>query len=163
MEYLGFAFGYGGWKPAASKMQPLEDMQICDDPKKGLHDVQSFIGACNIYRRHIGNFTYLSAPLTDLIKKTNPWGWTDKDEASFQELKKKLSSTNCPGVPRPKAEIILVTDAFDVGGDGTIYQWQELNPVELPHCQFQTSGLNRDGTLEHDYPANEWRLVRLGH
>ena len=33
----------------------------------------------------------------------------------------------------------------------------------MSHCQFQTSGLNRDGTLKHDYPANEWRLVPLVH
>ena len=38
--------------------------------KKGLHDVRSFIGACNFYRRHIKNFTYTSAILTDLIKKS---------------------------------------------------------------------------------------------
>ena len=104
-----------------------------------------------------------SAPLTDLIKKTNPWRWTDKEEACFQELKRKTSSTNCLGVPRPKDEIILVTIAYDVGGGGTLYQWQELNPNELSHCQFHTSGLNRDGSLKHDYPANEWRLVPLGH
>ena len=75
----------------------------------------------------------------------------------------KISPTNYLGVPRPKGEIILVTDACDVGGGGTLYQWQELSPAELSHCQFQTSGLNRDGTLKHDYPANEWRLVPLGH
>ena len=39
-----------------------------EDPKKGLHDVPSFIGACNFYRRHIKNYT--SAILTDLIKKS---------------------------------------------------------------------------------------------
>ena len=50
------------------------------DPKKGLHDVQSFIRACNFYRRHIHNFSYSSAPLTDLIKKNNPWRWTNKEE-----------------------------------------------------------------------------------
>ena len=43
MEYLGFHVGYGWWKPAASKMQPLQDMQIRDDPKKGLHNVRSFV------------------------------------------------------------------------------------------------------------------------
>ena len=32
-----------------------------DDPKKGLRDVRSFVGACNFYRRHIHNFTYSSA------------------------------------------------------------------------------------------------------
>ena len=46
-EYLGLDVGYCWWKPAASKMQPLQDMQIGDDPKKGLHDVRSFIGVCN--------------------------------------------------------------------------------------------------------------------
>ena len=116
VEYLGFDVGYGWWKPAASKMQPLQDMQICDDPKKGLHDVRSFIGACHLYRRHIHNFTYSSAPLTDLIRKTHPWRWTDKEEACFQELKKKMFSTNCLGLTRPKGEKILVTDACDVGG-----------------------------------------------
>ena len=163
MEYLGLDVGYGWWKPATSKMQPLQDMQIHDDPEKGLQDVRSFIGACIFYRRRIHNFTYSSAPLTDLRKKTNLWQWTDKEEARFQELKKKVSSTNCLGVPRTKGEIILVTDACDVGGGGTLYQWQELNPAELCHCQFQTSGLNRDGTLKHHCPANEWRLVPLGH
>ena len=59
MEYLGFDVGYGWWKPAA-------DMQIRDDPKKGLHDVRSFIGTSNFYRLNIHNFTYSSAPLTDL-------------------------------------------------------------------------------------------------
>ena len=83
MEYLGFDVGSGWWKPAASKMQPLQDMQIRDDPKNRPHDVRNFIGACNFYRRHIHNFTYSSAPLTDLIKKTNPWRWTDKEGACF--------------------------------------------------------------------------------
>ena len=53
MECLGFDVGYGWWRAAASKMQPLQDMQIGDDPKKGLHDVRSFAGACNFFRRHI--------------------------------------------------------------------------------------------------------------
>ena len=40
MEYLGFNVGYGWWKPAASKMEPLQDKQIRDDPKKGLPGVR---------------------------------------------------------------------------------------------------------------------------
>ena len=150
IKYLGIDVGYGWWKPAASKIQPLQDMRIHDNPKKGLHDVLSFIRGCKVYRRHIHYFTYSSVPLTDLIKKTNPWRWTDKEEACFQELKKKISPTNCLGVPRPKYEIILVTDACDVAGGGTPYQRLELIPAELSHCQFQTAGLSRDGTLKHD-------------
>ena len=68
-----------------------------------------------------------------------------------------------PEVPRSKGEIVLITDASDTGGGGTLYQWQELNPSELTHCHYRTAGLNRDGSLKHDYPTNEWRLVPLGH
>ena len=116
MEYLGFNVGYGCWKPAASKMQPLQDMQIRDDPTKGLHNMRSFVGACNAYRRHIQNFTHSSAPLTDLIKKTTRSRWTAREEECFQELEKKIPSSNCLGVPRPKGEIVLITDASELGG-----------------------------------------------
>ena len=52
MQYLGFDVGYGWWTPAASKAKPLMDAKVRhEDPKKGLHDVRSFIGACNFYRR----------------------------------------------------------------------------------------------------------------
>ena len=74
MQWLGFDVGYGWWTPAASKAKPLMDAKVRhEDPKKGLHDVRSFIGACNFYHRHIKNFTYTSAILTDLIKKSTTW------------------------------------------------------------------------------------------
>ena len=84
-------------------------------------------------------------------------------EDCFQELQKKIASSNCLGVPRPKGEIVLITDASDVGGAGTIYQWQELNLAEITHCHYRTTGLEVDGSPKHDYPSSEWRLVPLGH
>ena len=101
MEYLGFVVGYKWLKPAASKMQPLQDMQIRDDLRKGLNDVRSFVGACNFYRRHIHNFTYTSAPLTELIRKATPWRWSSREDECFQELKKKIATSNCPGGTPP--------------------------------------------------------------
>ena len=83
MEYLAFDVEYGWWKQAASKMQPLQNMQIPDDPKKGLHDVRSFVGAWKSYRRHMSNFTYSSAPRTNRIKKTTPWRWTSREKECF--------------------------------------------------------------------------------
>ena len=73
------------------------------------------MGACNFYRQHIRNFTYASAFLTDLIKKTTPWRWTAREEECFQELKKKIASSNCLGSPLINDEIVLITDASDVG------------------------------------------------
>ena len=54
MQYLMFDVGYGWWTPAASKAQLLMDAKVQhEDPKKGLHDVRSFIGAGNFYRDYI--------------------------------------------------------------------------------------------------------------
>ena len=137
MEYLVFIAGYGWCKPAASNMQFLQDMQIHHDPKKGLQNVKRFIGACIFYWLHVHNFTYSSAPLTDLVKKTNPWRWTHKEEDYFQELKKKFSSTTCLGIPRPMGEIILMTDACDVEGGVVSYSSsRSLTPLSWLTANF---------------------------
>ena len=71
MQSLGFDIGYGWSTPAASKAKPLMDAKVQhENSKKGLHDVRSFIGACNLHRHHITNLTYTSSILTDLIKQS---------------------------------------------------------------------------------------------
>ena len=166
MQYLGFDVGYGWWTPAAAKAKPLMDAKVRhEDPKKGLHDVRSFIGACNFYRRHIKNFTYTSAVLTDLMKKSTTWRWGPQEQQAFDELKDKVANAKCLGVPRAQGEIILVTDASNVGGGGTLFQWQALEKEEFDSAisQWGTEGLNRDGTFKHSYPDDKWVLVPLGH
>ena len=166
MQYPGFDVGYGWWTPAAYKAKPLMDAKVRhEDPKKGLHDVRSFIGAYNFHRRHIKNFTYTSAILTHLIKKSTTCRWGRQEQQAFDELKGKVANANCLGVPRAQGEIILVTDARNVGGGGTLFQWQALEGEEFDSAisQWGTEGLNRDGILKHSYPQNKWVLVPLGH
>ena len=116
MQYLGFDIGYVWWTPAASKAKPLMDAKVRhEDPKKGLHDVRSFIGACNFYRRHIKKFTYTSAILTDLIKRSTTWRWGPQEQQAFDELKNNLANAKCLGVPGAQGEMILVTDASNMG------------------------------------------------
>ena len=102
-----------------------------EDSTKLLHDVRSFIWACNFYRRHIRNFTYTSAVLTDLIKKSTTWRWGPQEQQAFDELKDKVANAKCLVVPRAQREIILVTDASDVGGGETLVQWQALEKEEF--------------------------------
>ena len=166
MQYLGFDVGYGWWTPAASKAKPLTDAKVRhEDPKKGLHDVRSFIGACSFYRRHIKNITYTSAILTDLIKKSTTWSWPPQEQQAFDELKDKVANAKCLGVNRAQGEILLVTDASNVGGGGTLFQWQALEKEEFHSAisQWGTEGLNREGTLQHIYTDDKPVLVPLGH
>ena len=136
-----------------------------EDPKRGLRDVRSFIGACNFYRRHIRNFTYSSAILTDLIKKSTTWRWGPQQQKGFDELKDNVANAKCLGVSSAQGKILLVTDASNVGGGGPLFQWQALEREEFDSAIFQwgTFGLNRGGTLKHSYPDDKWVLVPLGH
>ena len=166
IQYLGFDVCYGWWTPADSEAKPLMDAKVRhEDPRKGLHDVHSFIGACNFYRRHIKNFTYTSAILTDLIKKGTPWRWGPEEQQAFDGLKDKVDNAKCLGVPRTQGEIILVTDASNVGGGGTLFPWQALEKEECDSAisKWGTEGLDRDGTLKHISPDDKWVLVPLGH
>ena len=76
-----------------------------EDPKKGLHDVGSFIGACNFYHRHIKIFTYTRAILTD--KKNTPWRWNSPKQQAFDELKDKCLRPNAWVCLRHKRRLSL--------------------------------------------------------
>ena len=128
----------GGAPLAASKAKPLMDAKVQhEDPKKGLHDARCFIRACNFYRHHIKNFTYTSAILTDLIKKSTTWRWGPQEQQAFDELKDKVANARCLGVPRAQEDIILVTDTSNVGGGQTLSQWQALEKQEFDSAIFQ--------------------------
>ena len=107
LQYLGFDIGYGWRTPAASKAKPLMDVKVQhEDPKRGLHDVGGFIEACNFYLHHSKNFTYDSAILTDLIKKSTTWRWSPQEQQALDELKDKVANAKCLGLLRAKEKII---------------------------------------------------------
>ena len=64
-----------------------------------------------------------------------------------------------------KGEIVFVSDGSNVGGGGTLFQWQALRPEQCHEIdeRLRTQGVNRDGSLKHSYNEDEWRLVPLGH
>ena len=134
---------------AASKVKPLMDAKVRhEDPKKGLHDVRSFIGACNFYHRHIKNFIYPCPVLTDLIKKSTTWRSGPQEQQAFDELKDKVAKAKCLGLPGAEGEIFLLTDTSHTGGGGTLFQLQALEKEEFNSAisQWRTDGLSRDSS-----------------
>ena len=127
----------------------------------GVKKIRQFIGGCNFYRRHVRNFTESSAILTDLIKDNTPWKLTDEEKNKLEELKKKICKAIPLRVPRPKAEIVFVSDGSNVCRGGTLFQWQALRPEQCQEIdeRLRTQGVNRDGSLKHLYNEEEWRLV----
>ena len=115
-EYLGYHVGYGTWSPSPKKVEAILKAKVTN-----LKELQSFLGAMNFFRRHVPRFTESSHILTDLLKKENPWKWTEREQEKVDELKRKLAQRTFLGVPKPRGEMVGVMDASDYGGGSTIF------------------------------------------
>jgi len=80
--------------------------------------------------------------------------------SQIQELKDKLATLTSIGVPNSQGEMVLVTDACDIGGGPTLFQWQQLDKAQIPH-QFHTSGMAPDGKFVHNYLEMERDTKKL--
>jgi hypothetical protein len=59
---------------------------------QNVSDIRSFLGLAGYYRRFIEGFSKISKPMTELLVKGRTFEWTPRREASFQELKKRLTT-----------------------------------------------------------------------
>ena len=132
MEYLGFKIGWNTWSPSNKKVQAIMNSKV-----NNLTDILSFLGAANIYRRHLKNFTYLSALFTDNLKKTVPWSWGSEEQKCFDELKQRLVNAQDLAIPQREGELVMITDASDLGGGSVIFQWQAPNLSDHHSAQFR--------------------------
>jgi hypothetical protein len=58
-------------------------------------EIRSFLGLARYYRRFIEGFSKIARPMTELLKKEKKFNWTESCEKSFQELKRRLTTTQC--------------------------------------------------------------------
>jgi hypothetical protein len=59
---------------------------------QNLSEVRSFLGLVGYYKRFIEGFSKIPKPMTKLLVKGKTFEWTPRHEASFQELKKRLTT-----------------------------------------------------------------------
>ena len=165
IEYLGFQVGWRWWRLVNEKVALILKASIRDDKTRGVKDIRAFLGSCNFYRSHISTFTCSSQLLTDLTRKTVPCKWTPEHEAQFQETKEKLGSLKLLGTRASDGEFLVITDASLVEGGGTLLQWQRIPGAAARRIaeELRTVGVNRDGSLKHNYDSQKFHLVPTGH
>ena len=68
-----------------------------------------------------------------------------------------MADAKCLGLLTTQGGTILVTNASNAGGGGTLFQWQALEKEKSDSAitQWGTDGLNRDGSLKHSYPDDK--------
>jgi hypothetical protein len=88
-------------KSLFSKTDPTGNVLSWNAPTS-VGDIQSFLGLARYYRRFIEGFSKISKPMTELLEKDKKFEWASACKASFQELKKRL--TTAPILVMPDME-----------------------------------------------------------
>jgi hypothetical protein len=124
-SFLGHIIGQGCVMPGEEKVKAVRDFQI----PKTKSDVRSFLGLAGYYRRFVPNFASVASPLTQLTKKDSPdkVKWHHTLQASFDSLKKTLTSFPVLRNPDFKKQFYLQTDASGVGLGSVLSQGEGDN------------------------------------
>ena len=102
-------------------------------------EIRSFLGLAGYYRGFVQDFSRIAGPMTRLTQKKVQFEWTDKVEASFQELKKRLTTAPVLVLPEGKEGFAVYTDASKEGlgcvlmqnGKVIAYAARKLKPHEI--------------------------------
>ena len=108
VPFLGHVISEEGIAVDPGKVQEVLEWKA----PKCVKDIRSFLGLAGYYRRFIPNFSKISKPMTELLKKDQKFEWDEECEQAFRTLKKHL--TTAPVLAQPD-----ITKSFDVYCDAS--------------------------------------------
>jgi hypothetical protein len=76
-------------------------------PPTTASEIRSFLGLAGYYRQFIKDFSKIAKPMSKLLEKKKAFEWTTECQASFEELRKRLTSA-------PVLVLLDLTKKFDI-------------------------------------------------
>jgi Reverse transcriptase (RNA-dependent DNA polymerase)/RNase H-like domain found in reverse transcriptase/Integrase zinc binding domain/Retroviral aspartyl protease/Chromo (CHRromatin Organisation MOdifier) domain len=105
--YLGHIISNKGLQPDPAKLAALQNWKT----PMNAHDVRSFLGFGNYFRKFVQGYSSLVLPLTELTKKDKLFEWTPKCEEAFRGLIWNLSNAPVLAIADPQHPYEVVCDA----------------------------------------------------
>jgi transposase InsO family protein len=124
LTFLGYVLDETGLRPDPGKVSAVVNYPA----PRTITELRRFLGAAGWYRRFIGRFSEVAAPLTKLLQgsaeeqKRRKFVWTKEAEESFNNLKKVMISAPVLCNPDFSKPFSIHTDASDVGLSGILIQ-----------------------------------------
>ena len=162
IQYLGFILGGDCLQPQPDKVEAL--CRIPPPQTKKL--LRSFLGMVSFYQSLIPHFADLTAPLSDLLKKTvhEPLPWTDELQTCFNHLKFVLSSSPIRRLPDASLTFVLRTDASNKGLGAVLLQYHHGCPHPVAYASRKLLPREcRYSTIERECLAVVFGILRFDY
>lgn len=102
----------------SAKLEP-----ILNYPRpKTIRDVRRLMGLMGFYQKFIPRYSHLTAPITDLLKKSKKFKWSEEAEKALEELKSVLTSAPVLANPDYTRPFIIETDASQLAVGAALLQ-----------------------------------------
>jgi hypothetical protein len=88
VTFLGYVISAGGGLVDLGKVKDVLNWM----PPTTASEIQSFLGLARYYHRFIKDFSKIAKSMMKLLEKNKAFEWTIECQASFEELKKHLTS-----------------------------------------------------------------------
>jgi hypothetical protein len=111
ITFLRHIVSKGGISLDPSKIQDV----LSWNAPMSVGEIWSFQGLAGYYRRFIEGFSKISKPMTKLLEKDKKFKWTPAYEASFQKLKKWLTTAPILVMPDMEKPSSIYCDASGQG------------------------------------------------
>lgn len=120
--YLGYLLTERGVSIDRSRIQPILDYAR----PKSVKDIRRLMGLAGFYQRFIQEYSRITAPITDLLKKEKKkFTWTEEAEVAFTELKSVLTSAPILANPDFTKPFVIESDASENAVGAALVQNQE--------------------------------------
>ena len=114
-------------------------------------EIRSFLGLAGYYRRFINDFSSIASSLTALTRQGVPFIWNHDCEASFNELKARLTSTLVLTLPSSSGGFTVYSDASGIG----------LGSVLMQHGNVVAYASRQLKDHEKNYPTHDLEMAAM--
>jgi hypothetical protein len=111
VSFLGHVISAGGVSVDPGKVKDVLNWM----PPITVSEIRSFLGLAGYYYRFIKDFSKIAKPMTKLLEKNKAFEWTKECQASFEELKKRLTSSSVLVPPDLAKKFDIYCDASRQG------------------------------------------------
>ena len=114
--FLGVIIGEDRVEMEKEKVQEIIEWPV----PRSVKDVQKFLGLANYYRWFVKDFTKIAKLLYKITRKENKWGWGERQQKAFEELKERFTTEPVLVTPDLDKEMRVEVDMSDFAIEGVL-------------------------------------------